>query len=80
MGRSARSTRAPKTCNGLVPQAHAQDRPLAGQGPDQLQAHARLFGRAWTRRNQHTIGQCVGEGRDLHLVIQPHVALGAEGA
>ena len=40
----------------LMSQAHPQNRPLAGETLDQLNADPRLLRRAWSRRNHDMVG------------------------
>src|SRR6185369_5951005 len=64
--------------HGLVPEAHAQDRQLAGEMADGVDRNARFGRRAGTRRHHQVIWVALRNAFDGDLVIAKHFDLRAE--
>src|ERR1043166_9476742 len=65
--------------DGLVAEADAEQRDVAGERGDQLQRDASLVGRARPRRDDDAVGPyLLLDLPDRHLVVAPHLDLGAK--
>src|SRR5258708_30667389 len=71
----ANSIPAKGGANGLVPQAHAENRPPAGKIPDQFNAPTGLLRRARPRRDHNVAGVHVFNLRHRDLIVPPHFNL-----
>ena len=64
--------------DGLVTQAHSQDRSRAGQSPDQLQADARLLGRPGAGPDQDAVRRRPQHVPHIDSIVLSYVAVGTE--
>ena len=71
---------AKRLADGLVAQAHAEDRQLAGEVFDGFKGHARFARRTRARRNHNALRVQRGDFGDGQFVVAHHLDLGTEFA
>ncbi len=64
--------------DGLVPEAHAEDRQRPAERAEQLERDAGLVGGAWARGNEQPVGLLGADPRDVDPVVPVDLHLGAE--
>jgi hypothetical protein len=64
--------------DALVPEAHAEQRDLAGQLRDGRQAHPTVLGPAGPGRDEHGVGRLGPDARDVDGVVAEHHRFGTE--